>query len=64
LIVHEQQEHAMTKKSHDHLKTTTDQAKIELVEKELSRVTGGTANKGGKKPVEHITIDLNELIII
>jgi hypothetical protein len=33
----------MTSKSPDQLTTTTDQGKIELQERELSRVTGGTA---------------------
>jgi bacteriocin-like protein len=52
----------MTKSSlRDQLTMTTHEAKIELTEQELSRVTGG--RKTGEKPHEFLRITMNHVTV-
>ena len=52
----------MTKSSlHEQLTMTTQEAKIELTEQELSRATGG--GKTREKPREFIKITMSDIIV-
>ena len=46
----------------DHLTTTTNDAKIELTEQELSAITGGRG-KTSEKPREFIKITMSNIIV-
>jgi len=46
----------------EELTMTTDDAKIELTEQDLSRITGGRG-KSSEKPLEFLTITMEDIII-
>ena len=53
----------MTKSSlRDQLTMATDDAKIELTEQELSRISGGRG-KTSEKPLEYLKITMNDIIV-